>query len=132
MKNRKLQFVDNLFDIIPTNTENETAKKILVDFLLANTNNGKLYKYREVNEYALDNLRHNTLFCAKPSTFNDPFDCRIGVDFSSYIEYKFSPKINKMMDLFEKYMMLKSRRSTNESCSVEEKIIFDTWEKVRN
>ncbi|BCJ06709.1 hypothetical protein PRtIB026_A35350 [Pseudomonas sp. RtIB026] len=36
-----------------------------------------LFKFRGVTDGALDNLRNNTLFCAKPKTFNDPFDCAL-------------------------------------------------------
>lgn len=35
----------------------------------------RLFKFRGFTDGALNNLKENTLFCAKPKTFNDPFDC---------------------------------------------------------
>lgn len=39
-----------------------------------------LYKFREVNEYSLSNLRDATLHLAFPSTFNDPYDSAVDFD----------------------------------------------------
>ncbi|WP_236730436.1 hypothetical protein, partial [Pseudomonas savastanoi] len=46
------------------------AKKIAFP-LLPN----KLFKFRGITNGALDNFESDTLFCAKPKTFYDPFDC---------------------------------------------------------
>lgn len=40
----------------------------------------KLFKYRSVGDYALDNLSNDTLHCALASTFNDPYDCALTFD----------------------------------------------------
>ena len=127
MKDIKLEFVESIFDKIPIDANNNYAKKIIIDFLLENTNKGKLYKYRHVNNYALDNLKNNTLFCASPSTFNDPFDCKIGIDFSSYMEYQFSPAMEQLGYLVEKFISIKCQLSST-TCSDEEKTIFKKWE----
>lgn len=34
-----------------------------------------LYKYRAVNDRALEGLRNNKLWISQPNSFNDPFDC---------------------------------------------------------
>lgn len=34
----------------------------------------QLFKYREVNEFAINNLRDSSLYCTFASTFNDPYD----------------------------------------------------------
>ena len=72
------------------------------------TNNGKLYKYRAVNEYSLKNLKEGTLYCASPSSFNDPFDCRIGIDLEAllYSRYNISPeKIEKNVSVDNIWML---------------------------
>lgn len=122
MKDIKLEFVESIFDKIPIDANNNYAKKIIIDFLLENTNKGNLYKYRQVNNYALDNLKNNTLFCASPSTFNDPFDCKIGIDFSSYMEYQFSPVMEQLGYLVEKFISIKCQLSST-TCSDEAKNI---------
>jgi hypothetical protein len=39
-----------------------------------------LYKYRPFNEFTLDIIASNKIYFPKPSTFNDPYDCRIEID----------------------------------------------------
>lgn len=39
-----------------------------------------IFKYREVNEYSLRNLKEDTVWLADPSNFNDPYDCAHTVD----------------------------------------------------
>lgn len=39
-----------------------------------------LYKYQALTAYSLASLANNTIWLAKPSTFNDPFDCAITLD----------------------------------------------------
>lgn len=45
----------------------------------------KLFKYREFNEYSLDNLKNNTLWCASANGFNDPYDTSIHFEYSKEI-----------------------------------------------
>lgn len=41
------------------------------------TSLGYLYKYRTYNSYSLACLANQTIWLAKPKSFNDPFDCAI-------------------------------------------------------
>jgi len=45
-----------------------------------------LYKYRSLNAYSLASLTNNTVWLAKPKSFNDPFDCAITLDRQKYKE----------------------------------------------
>ena len=40
-----------------------------------------LYKYSRVSDYLLESLREGYLWMSKPSEFNDPFDCKIVIDY---------------------------------------------------
>lgn len=80
----------------PNGPENQIlATNKLQKLLLQDTNGGKLYKFRSFDEngYALDNLRTGTLYCANPTAFNDPFDCKIGITlqsaYSAFFEKEF-------------------------------------------
>ena len=47
-----------------------------------------LYKYRNISdskcfEYTLDSLKNNYLYFPRPSELNDPFDCRMNIDFEA-------------------------------------------------
>ena len=45
-----------------------------------------LFKYYKVNEYTLGALRTRSLWLAKPSTFNDPYDCALTLSEGKYRE----------------------------------------------
>ena len=45
-----------------------------------------LYKYRSFSEKAISSLRDNTGWFAKPSSFNDPFDCAFSLDQNRFEE----------------------------------------------
>ncbi|MGK0271263.1 MAG: hypothetical protein ACI88H_001920 [Cocleimonas sp.] len=42
----------------------------------------RLFKYRQYGEYALENLKNNTLWCDSASGFNDPYDTSIHFEYS--------------------------------------------------
>ena len=78
------------------------ADNRLRQMLLQDTNCGKLYKFRsfDKNGYALQNLRTGTLYCANPSVFNDPFDCKIGVTFQSAYDAIFNKEFDEIGNIF--------------------------------
>jgi len=45
-----------------------------------------LYKYASLSAHSLASLANNTIWLAKPKTFNDPFDCAITLDRQKYKE----------------------------------------------
>lgn len=104
--NEKRAFLINLLDL-STKTENtEEVQKLLQLFLVQDTGTGKLYKYRAFDEkgYSLDCLVNNTLYCAEPSSFNDPFDCKIGITFSSIFEAAFQKEFQVVETILTKFI----------------------------
>lgn len=75
----KSQFVESMLEKLEGKADRNAYKESVLKLLLKDTNGGKLYKYRSVTENAIDNLKNGTLYCAAPSGFNDPFDCKIGI-----------------------------------------------------
>lgn len=45
----------------------------------------KLFKYREVNDYSINNLLEDTVWCTNAADFNDPYDSSLCFDFSQKI-----------------------------------------------
>jgi hypothetical protein len=45
-----------------------------------------LYKYQSLTAYSLASLTNNTIWLAKPNTFNDPLDCALTLDRKKYKE----------------------------------------------
>lgn len=128
----KLQFIESIFERIPRDASANVAQKEIIGFLLANTNKGKLYKYRSINENSLENLKDGMLYCAAPSSFNDPFDCQIGFDFHSYISEMFGKELEPIDDYLIKFLKVYDGEQTIESCTHNEKIVFDRWFNSQN
>lgn len=101
-------------------------QKQLYEFLLQDTHNGKLFKYRSFDKegFSLKNLRDNTLHCANPSAFNDPFDCKIGVTFGSLCKAKYEKEFDLINVVFDKFMQVVFGTLEMSECSeIEQRII---------
>ena len=98
--------------------------------LMSDTDGGKLYKYRSFKSGHLhDLLEEQTLFCSKPSAFNDPFDCKIGVDFHSLVEAKSDIEIESITALWEKYLQFRREGTVSAAVSDVEKAVFRKWDQ---
>ena len=122
----KRVFIENL---IVSSRKPENALKMqkqLYEFLLQDTQNGKLYKYRSFDKdgFSLKNLRENTLHCSDPSVFNDPFDCKIGVTFGSLYQAKYEDEFDLMEVVFGKFMQIMSGTMELSECSETEQRII--------
>jgi len=122
----KRAFIENL---ILSSREPENALKMqkqLYEFLLQDTQNGKLYKYRSFDKdgFSLKNLRENTLHCSDSSVFNDPFDCKIGVTFGSLYQAKYENEFDLMEVVLGKFMQVMSGTMELSECSETERRII--------
>lgn len=107
----KREFISKIYDFVPEgNTDATISNKLIqnkiMDMLMEDSNEGKLYKFRSVNKYSLKDLKRGTLYCASPSGFNDPFDCKIGLDIFSFFEARYEICFLKCTGLFNKYIDL--------------------------
>lgn len=67
-------------------TQDDTEFQVkLRELLMTETQNGKLYKYRAFDRkgWSLENFKNRTIHCSSPNSFNDPFECTLGVDYNS-------------------------------------------------
>lgn len=123
----KRAFIEKLI-ISSRNQENSLKmQKQLYEFLLQDTQNGKLYKYRSFDKdgFSLKNLRENTLHCSDSSVFNDPFDCKIGVTFGSLYQAKYENEFDLMEVVFGKFMQVMSGTMELSECSETEQRIIN-------
>lgn len=106
LSEEKRKCVENIIELSEKEETKIVALKNLYQLLLKDTINGKLYKYRsfDKNEYALVNLNDGTLHCSKPSEFNDPFDCKIGITFNSIFKAKYEADFDAMMGIFNEFL----------------------------
>ena len=96
----------------------------LHDLLLRDTNGGKLYKYRTFNEKNIKCLKAGTLYCPKPDQLNDPFDSKIGYNFSDLYYAAFVSLANRIITIYDKFGMLFHGEITLSECDeLEQQII---------
>lgn len=100
------------------------AEELLWEALMKDSPEGKLYKYRECNEYSRDNLMNGTLYCATPDSFNDPFDCKIGVTLNSFYTAKYSTEFKFLEDVLIKFYNAVINNDCIETCNENEKRII--------
>lgn len=114
----KYTFVKLLIDKFPDKINDIAFWSEIHGFLMTDTADGKLYKYRSVNENALNNLKNQTLYGALPSTFNDPFDSRMGFELRSFMETKYHLEFNLLEEIFKEYLLILDGKKELASCSV--------------
>lgn len=122
----KKQFISDLMDLCSVTGKESNTQIMLHNMLMRDTNDGKLYKYRSVSEHSLDCLHDGTMYCAAPDSFNDPFDCRIGITFQSLYQAKYETEFDRLADVFEKFLLVCNRSSNLEDYDkTEQRIIRD-------
>ncbi|MCQ2496878.1 MAG: DUF2971 domain-containing protein [Lachnospiraceae bacterium] len=72
-------------------------------FFLKECPSGKLYKYRAINKYSIADIENNTMYCSDPRNFNDPFDCKVGIEILDLFKNKFENDISLFENVVEKY-----------------------------
>ena len=115
----KRKCIENIIELSATEETKSIALKNLYQVLLKDTLNGKLYKYRSFDDkgYALANLNDGTLHCSKPSEFNDPFDCKIGITFNSIFKAKYESEFDVIMEVYNKFLSVIRNEANINNCS---------------
>lgn len=123
----KKKMIENMIKMSYQKIEPLELQRQLHTFLLRDTNGGKLYKYRSFDEdgYSLKNLQDGTLHCSKADSFNDPFDCKIGVTFKSLYAAKYETEFDEMCKVLEKYIKIAQGESKIEECSADEQRVIN-------
>lgn len=127
----KRAFLEAVLPLAAVQGKGDEAQDKLYDFVLKNTNDGKLYKYRKLDKegHSLENLLTGTLYCAKPSAFNDPFDFKIGTTVSSVFDAKYETELNDVEFLLERYIEYQSGKLNLDNCSETERKTIDELSK---
>lgn len=126
----KADFINQALEDTFINGNGEEVQRMVIDFLKSNTNNGKVYKYRTFNKYAIRNLKEGTLYCSVPSSFNDPFDCQTGIDIQSLLEAIYGKEFKQVEEYMRKFIQVFYGAVSLKSCTDEEMRIFNGWLKV--
>ena len=127
----KRAFLEAVLQLAAVQVKGDEAQDKLYDFVLKNTNDGKLYKYRKLDKegHSLENLLTGTLYCAEPLMFNDPFDFKIGTTISSVFDAKYETEIDDVEFLLERYIEYQSGKLNLDNCSETERKTIDVLSK---
>ena len=122
----KKEFLTNLIFNISLDDDASEIQAKLYDLLLRDTREGKLYKYRTFDEkgYSLGNFEAGTLHCSKPSDFNDPFDCKIGVTFQSLYAAKYGTEFDVLCDILNRFIQVVHKEVEFVDCNEDEQRII--------
>ena len=124
----KQKFLDFALSGLIKDEDHSEVQKALRELLISDTDGGKLYKYRSFKSGHLnDLLEEQTLYCSKPSSFNDPFDCKIGVDFHSLVEAKYGLEFDRIELLLELFLSLRHGAALPPDIPDAEKAVFSEW-----
>ena len=122
----KKEILTNLIFNISLDDDASEIQTKLYDLLLRDTREGKLYKYRTFDEkgYSLGNFEAGTLHCSKPSDFNDPFDCKIGVTFQSLYAAKYGTEFDILCDILNRFIQVVHKEVELVDCNEDEQRII--------
>jgi hypothetical protein len=93
------EFVELVFPLDVTKLEIEMGFQLKFHHLPE-----RLFKFRNCDTRALQNLRDDTIWLASPSTFNDPYDCHHFIDHQKIMNFSvrnLSPEIRAMLSVDE-------------------------------
>jgi hypothetical protein len=125
---RKKTFLEGWIRLVGAEGKTQELHDDLYQLLLNDTHmSGKLCKYRffDKKRRSLKSLKTGTLYCARPDSFNDPFDCKIGVTLSSLGQAIIGPVFEVADDIVEIFLSILSGKRTIESCSKDEQTILN-------
>ena len=122
----KKEILTNLIFNISLDDDAAEIQTKLYDLLLRDTREGKLYKYRTFDKkgYSLGNFEAGTLHCSKPSDFNDPFDCKIGVTFQSLYAAKYGTEFDILCDILNRFIQVVHKEVEFIDCNEDEQRII--------
>lgn len=105
-KEEKREFINKLIALAAQPDGKTLAQEELHKMLLRDTTGGKLYKFRSFDKkgYAIKSVKTGTLHCSKPTVFNDPFDCKIGVTFQSIYQALYGEEFELIASVFDLFV----------------------------
>ena len=122
----KTKIVEQIIELSADPENKGKSFKLLRNLLMAETNDGKLYKYRSFDKkgYNLAIIENQTIYCSRPCDFNDPFDCKIGIDLESITDAMCGAELKSMQTLFDHYVeVVKGEEALNQYDDSERKAI---------
>lgn len=125
----KEAFLREMFLSLQNQEDQTILSKKLRDLLMTDTVSGKLYKFRSFDSkgHSIQILQDGTLYCSKASAFNDPFDCRVGIDYQSMTSDLCEVELRGVEDLLEKFMQILVGEARLEDFNIDDQGVLSQW-----
>lgn len=123
---KKGEEVNKIIENLNAMQNNEECSEALHKLLIDDCG-GKLYKYMPIRDYTIPTIVNNTLHFSSPSVFNDPFDCKVGIDYLTLIEAKYLDEFDKITLYFGDFLSLRNGQKTIDEIPVEGLPIIYRW-----
>ena len=122
------EFLLKIIDKSNVEGNNVLIQQELYEFFMKCTG-GKVYKYRyfDKKKYAISNVKTGTLYCSSPTVFNDPFDCKIGLDIQSLLIAKSGLEEETVSELFQNFLLVYSGQAKIDDFMPEEQTSIRSW-----
>lgn len=118
--------LNTIIEKLSANQDNIEASSVLHKLLLDDCG-GKLYKYMPFREYTIPTIKENTLYFSSPMVFNDPFDCKIGIDYHSLVEALYLKEFGNIDLYLGDFLALRSGEKTLETIDAKRLPVIKRW-----
>lgn len=112
-------------------TQNNEEYSMNLHKLLIDDCGGKLYKYMPIRDYTTPTIIKNTLHFSSSSVFNDPFDCKVGIDYHTLMETMYLDEFDKIDLYLSDFLLLRNGQKTIDEIPVERLPVICKWENSK-
>lgn len=118
-----------LLSLIARISKNDNEAQEELNRFFMEVTNGKVYKYRsfDAEGHSLDNLKNGTLYCSPPSAFNDPFECKLGLDIQTMMAAKSGIEIGDIGTIFEHFICVYNGKAGITDYAAAEQSVIRKW-----
>lgn len=118
-----------LLSLIVRISKNDNEAQEELNRFFMEVTNGKVYKYRsfDAEGHSLDNLKNGTLYCSPPSTFNDLFECKLGLDIQTMMAAKSGIEIDDIGTIFEHFICVYNGKAGITNYAAAEQSVIRKW-----
>lgn len=122
----KREKLNTILEMLCENQDSIAVNQALHHLLLEDCV-GTLYKYMPIKDYTVPTIIERTLHFSSPAAFNDPFDCKVGIDLRSMYEALFLKEFDNLEECFGEFLSVVDGVKPLESVSPEKFPIIMQW-----
>lgn len=122
----KRERLNTILEMLSDNQNSDETSHALHQLLLDDCG-GKLYKYMPIRKYTVPTITEGTLHFSSPAAFNDPFDCKVGIDIHSIIEAFYLKEFDHLEEYFGEFVAVVDGVKPVNSITPEKMPIIMQW-----